>query len=89
MVKEKVSSFQSRDISENESQNRGIKIYLSKLYRLWYRPIIEILNLRVNSPAALAGLKEGDVIMEDNGKRVGDIDLQGIMHQFQKKPVQK
>tara|TARA_B110000967_G_C18628959_1_gene432672 strand:- start:309 stop:440 length:132 start_codon:yes stop_codon:yes gene_type:complete len=43
----------------------------------------------VNSPAALAGLKEGDVIMEDNGKRVGDIDLQGIMHQFQKKPVQK
>ena len=88
-MKEKVSSFQSRDVSENESQNRGIKIYLSKLYRLWYRPITEILNLRVNSPAALAGLKKGDVIMEDNGKRVGDIDLQGIMNQFQKKPVQK
>ena len=59
LVKEKVSSFQSRDVSENESQNRGIKIYLSQLYRLRFRPIIEIANLRVNSPASLAGLKEG------------------------------
>ena len=89
LVKEKVSSFQSRDVSENESQNRGIKIYLSQLYRLRFRPIIEIANLRVNSPAALAGLKEGDIITEVNGKRVGDIDLQGIIHQFQKNPVQK
>jgi hypothetical protein len=89
LVKEKVSSFQSRDVSENESQNRGIKIYLSQLYRLRFRPIIEIANLRVNSPAALAGLKEGDIITEVNGKRVGDIDLQEIMHQFQKKPGQK
>ena len=89
LVKEKVSSFQSRDISENESQNRGIKIYLSQLYWLRFRPIIEIANLRVNSPAALARLKEGDIITEVNGKRVCDIDLQGIMHQFQKKPGAK
>ena len=89
LVKEKVSSFQSRDVSENESQNRGIKIYLSQLYRLRFRPIIEIANLRVNSPAALAGLKEGDIITEVNGKRVGDIDLQGIIHEFQKKPGAK
>ena len=89
LVKEKVSSFQSRDVSENESQNRGIKIYLSQLYRLRFRPIIEIANLRVNSPAALARLKEGDIITEVNGKRVCDIDLQGIMHQFQKKPGAK
>jgi len=89
LVKEKVSSFQSRDIPENESHNRGIKIYLSQLYRLRFRPIIEIANLRVNSPAALAGLKEGDVITSVNGKRVGDIDLQEIMHQFQKKPGAK
>jgi hypothetical protein len=89
LVKEKVSSFQSRDVSENESQNRGIKIYLSQLYRLRFRPIIEIANLRVNSPAALAGLKEGGIITEVNGKRVGDIDLQGIIHEFQKKPGAK
>ena len=89
LVKEKVSSFQSRDVSENESQNRGIKIYLSQLYRLRFRPIIKIVNLRVNLPAALAGLKEGDIITEVNGKRVGDIYLQGIMHQFQKKPSAK
>ena len=89
LVKEKVSSFQSRDVSENESQNRGIKIYLSQLYWLRFRPIIEIANLRVNSPAALARLKEGDIITEVNGKRVCDIDLQGIMHQFQKKPGAK
>ena len=89
LVKEKVSSFQSRDIPENESHNRGIKIYLLQLYRLRFRPIIEIANLRVNSPAALAGLKEGDVITSVNGKRVGDIDLQEIMHQFQKNWVQK
>ena len=89
LVKEKVSSFQSRDIPENESHNRGIKIYLLQLYRLRFRPIIEIANLRENSPAALAGLKEGDVITSVNGKRVGDIDLQEIMHQFQKKPGAK
>ena len=54
-----------------------------------FRPVIEIANLRVNSPAALARLKEGDIITEVNGKRVCDIDLQGIMHQFQKKPGAK
>ena len=89
LVKEKVFSFQSRDVSENESQNRGIKIHLSQLYRLRFRPIIEIANLRVNSPVSLAGLKEGDIITEVNGKRDGDIDLQEIMHQFQKNPRAK
>ena len=43
----------------------------------------------MNSPAALAGLKEGDIITEVNGKRVGGIDLEGIMHQFQKNPGTK
>jgi len=56
---------------------------------LRFRPIIEIANLRVNSPVSLAGLKEGDIITEVNGKRDGDIDLQEIMHQFQKNPRAK
>lgn len=90
LVKERVSSFRVNDTFENEnenqSQNRGTKIYLTQLYRLRFRPIIEIIHLRSESPAAQTGLKNGDVITSVNGKSVGVINLQKIMHQFQRKP---
>jgi hypothetical protein len=91
LVREKVSDFRSSDSFNNDNapQNNGTKIYLTQLYRLRFRPVIEIAYLRSGSPAALVGLQQGDIITVVNGKRVGDISLQEIIQEFQKKPGAK
>ena len=88
-MREKVSSYNGRESLNSNNQNGGIKIHLTQLYRLIFRPVIEIANLRVGSPADSAGLKLGDIDTIVNGTKVGDIDLQEIMYLFQKKPGSK
>ena len=86
-----MSDFRSSDSFNNDNapQNNGTKIYLTQLYRLRFRPVIEIAYLRSGSPAALVGLQQGDVITVVNGKRVRDISLQEIIQEFEKKPGAK
>lgn len=46
----------------------------------------EISNVRVNSPAALAGLVEGDHVLTINGITTSDLDLNTVNSFFNKKP---
>lgn len=74
LIKEKINFIaDDRHKSQDERQNNGVKIFLTEVYRLRFQSIIEISNLRKGSPAALVGLKVGDVIISINGKRVDDI----------------
>ena len=90
LIKENISFVaDGRHRSQGERQNNGVKIFLTEVYRLRFQSIIEISNLRMGSPAALAGLKVGDVIVSINNKNVGDIKLQHMIQLFQQKPGTK
>ena len=90
LIKEKINFIaDDRHKSQDERQNNGVKIFLTEVYRLRFQSIIEISNLRKGSPAALVGLKVGNVIISINGKGVDDIKLQHMTHLFQKKPGTK
>ncbi len=91
LVKEKITGLQSPDMHERDgqSQNSGIKIYLAQVYRLRFAPIIEIANLRENSPAAISGVKKGDIISRINGKGITDLTLREIIQKLQKRPGAK
>jgi len=90
LIKENISFVaEGRHRSQGERQNNGVKIFLTEVYRLRFQSIIEISNLRMGSPAALAGLKVGDVIVSINNKNVGDIKLQHMIQLFQQKPGTK
>ena len=51
-------------------------------YRLNVKPAFQIVKLRENSPAKIAGLSLGDILLEINNKDVKDYSLQDIMEIF-------
>lgn len=67
-------------IVRNEERNFGnVQILLENRTRLSLVPEIVVCGIRAGSPAANAGLKEGDVILAVNGKQVHGFKLQEIL----------
>ncbi|MEO0570445.1 MAG: aspartyl protease family protein [Bacteroidota bacterium] len=64
---------------ENKDGFGNVQILLQNRTRLSLVPEIIVSGIRAGSPAAEAGLKEGDVILAVNGKRVHDYKLQEIL----------
>ena len=58
-------------------------------FRLELRPVIEIFQVRPNSPAHIAGVRKGDVLKRVNGKDVSKLKLHEVIQSIQKKPGQK
>lgn len=52
-------------------------------YKFELKPIFEIYSVRENSPAAIAGLKVGDMILSINGKKAYNYTIQKITNLFQ------
>jgi len=65
--------------SEGEDTFGNVKILLENRTKLSLVPEIVVSGIRAGSPAAEAGLREGDVILAVNGKRVHQYKLQEIL----------
>lgn len=64
---------------QNKSGFGNVQILFQDRTRLSLVPEIVVSGIRAGSPAAQAGLKEGDVILAVNGKRIHDYKLQEIL----------
>ncbi|MEN8124114.1 MAG: aspartyl protease family protein [Bacteroidota bacterium] len=72
----------------NEDNNSAFTKVLYT-YSLAYKPSYEISLIRKDSPALYAGLKEGDIILEINGKPAYEKRMEEIIHTFSSKEGKK
>ena len=76
----------ARGVVKNEERSFGdVQILLENRTRLSLVPEIIVSGIRAGSPAEEAGLKEGDVILAVNGKRVHQYKLQEVMKMMNEK----
>lgn len=76
----------SRGVVRNEESSYGnVQIMMEGHTRLSLVPEIVVSAIRAGSPAAEAGLKEGDMILAVNGKPVHHYKLQEIMQMLNEK----
>lgn len=79
-----------KDEKVTESYNFNSRISSSKVvintnYKYTFKPTYKIQKVRPGSPAALAGLQTGDILIKINGKYTFDLKLETIVHQFYEK----
>ncbi len=75
-----------RGVVKNEERTFGdVQILMENRTRLSLVPEIIVSGIRAGSPAEEAGLKQGDVILAVNGKRVHHYKLQEVMKMLNEK----
>ncbi|WP_317168342.1 aspartyl protease family protein [Pelagihabitans pacificus] len=77
-----------RGILRNDKNKGGfgnVQLLFQNQTRLSLVPEIIVSGIRAGSPAAEAGLREGDVILAVNGKKVHTYKLQEILHMLNEK----
>ena len=76
----------SRGVVKNNERSFGdVQILMENRTRLSLVPEIIVSGIRAGSPAAEAGLQEGDVILAVNGKRIHRYKLQEVMNMINEK----
>lgn len=76
----------SRGVVKNDERAFGdVQILMENRTRLSLVPEIIVSGIRAGSPAAEAGLREGDVILAVNGKRIHRYKLQEVMSMINEK----
>ena len=76
----------SRGVVKNDDKNFGnVQILMQNRTRLSLVPEIVVSGIRAGSPADLAGLKEGDLILAVNGKSVHEYKIQEILKMLNEK----
>lgn len=82
-------SQRARPEQEKMKPEQGIKIDLANdafQYTFTLMPLYRIAGIRKNSPAALAGVQEGDMLLKVNGRSVNRLTLSRIMSILQSRP---
>lgn len=86
LVSEKViKDFQTSSGNKVSNAERGITIDYEYGYVLSLKPSIQVTDIRKNSPAELAGVQEGDYLLEVNGKPIYSYSIQDLMSLFYEK----
>ncbi len=80
----------ARGVVKNDEEAFGnVQILMENRTRVSLVPEIIVSGIRAGSPAAEAGLKEGDVILAVNGRRVHEFKLQEIMKMINEREGKK
>ena len=69
-------------INPVEGQNNPSITDIIYSYGLTYKPSYKIAVIRYGSPAHLAGLREGDIILEINGRAAYSMKMEEVNHMF-------
>jgi hypothetical protein len=85
LVREAESSEISIYNTGNNIETTSNKLSFVTNYKYFFRPVFKISNLVKNSPAALAGLKEGDVFVLINNRDAHQYDLEDVINLFQER----
>ncbi len=89
-ISERITNAQGVVKSGNEKDTFGnVQILMGDRTRLSLVPEIIVSGIRAGSPAEEAGLKEGDIILAVNGKRVHQYKLQEILSMINQKEGKK
>lgn len=80
----------SRGVVRNDERSFGdVQILMENRTRLSLVPEIIVSGIRAGSPAEEAGLKEGDIILAVNGKRIHKYKLQEVLNMINEKEGKK
>jgi hypothetical protein len=80
----------SRGVVKNDERSFGdVQILMENRTRLSLVPEIIVSGIRAGSPADEAGLKEGDIILAINGKRIHKYKLQEVLNMINEKEGKK
>ncbi|MCH4553700.1 PDZ domain-containing protein [Aestuariibaculum sp. L182] len=78
-----VKEDKTKVISKGDTSNRDDKIiYFETESKLVLKPVYAVVELRENSPAAIAGVQINDIVLSVNGKPAHHFTLQKIMEMF-------
>jgi hypothetical protein len=84
LVKEEEAYNTLGSYGENtEASNTTVSINTN--YKYTFKPTYKIYKVRPGSPAAIAGIQDGDILIKINGKYTFNLKLEDIVHQFYEK----
>ena len=69
--------------------NNGIEILLQDRYQLSFYPALMVTYVRPYSAADQSGIKVGDVLIQINGKKVHQLNMEKVLSILQKEPGEK
>ena len=76
-------------VYDEKGANRGIEFFFREIIRYELQDIIEVAEVRPNSPAAAAGVQKGDIIQRVNRRRLQNLKLHQVTALLQQKPGKK
>ena len=74
---------------DKEGNNRGIEIFLRDVIQYEFQDVIEIAEVRPNSPAAQSGIRKGDILYRINNHKLNHLKLHEVAGMLQRKPGKK
>lgn len=84
-IAERVAENSNKNVTTVGESFGNVQILMDNRTKLSLVPEIVVSAIRLGSPAAEAGLKEGDVILAVNGKKIHNYKLQEVMEMLNKK----